>query len=415
MLKITAFNPSTRLSVLIFILLISAANIFCQKGDEVFVTVNDAVVVVEAYDFDGTKSSQGSGVIIKDKNILVTNFHIFAGNEKIVLKHNDKEIKYTEIVGMNIEKDVLILKLEEGDYPQVKIGNTSNLKTGSKVYAIGSPMGMENTITEGLVGGFRKFDDKKNNIEYIQISASLSPGSSGGAVLNADGELIGISTMGIKEAQNLNFAIKIEDVLNVDLGEYSDKVKLEAINYFFKGKSLYEDNKYDDAIKYYNKFLEKVPKDAICYNFRGLAYMHQKEWEKALKDFNESSKIDPNYLAPVINKADINYKMENYDAAIKDYTKISKQYPDLVGPVYSRGLAQMKLQEWDEAIKDFTKAIKIDKNYTEAWLNRGISHFYNHEYSEAIDDWTKAKNLNPSIAPTVNDWIDKADYYMSNQ
>lgn len=414
MLINNASNPLSYI-ILYLLLLLSPINIFTQKADEVFVTVNDAVVVVEAYDFDGTKSSQGSGVIIKDKNILITNFHIFAGNEKLVIKHNDKEIKFTEIIGMNIEKDVLILKLEESDFPQIKIGSTQNLKTGSKVYAIGSPMGMENTITEGLVGGFRTFDDKKNNIEYIQISASLSPGSSGGAVLNSEGELIGISTMGIKEAQNLNFAIKIEDVLNVDLGEYSDKVKLEAINYFFKGKSLFEDNKYDEAIKFYNKFLEKVPKDAICFNFRGLAYMQQKEWEKALKDFNESSRIDPKYLAPVINKADINYKMQNYDEAVKDYSKIIKQYPDLVGPIYSRGLTYMQLQDWDEAVKDFTKVIKLDKKYTEAWLNRGISHYYNHSYSEAIDDWTKAKNLNPSIAPTVNDWIDKADYFMSNQ
>lgn len=121
-----------------------------------FINVNDAIVVVEAYDFDGDKSSQGSGVIIKDKNILVTNFHIFAGNEKIVLKHQGKEIKFTEIIGLNIEKDVLILSFEEADYPADKIGSIANFKVGSKVYAIGSPLGMENTITEGLVGGFRK-------------------------------------------------------------------------------------------------------------------------------------------------------------------------------------------------------------------------------------------------------------------
>lgn len=94
----------------------------------------------------------------------------------------------------------------------------------------------------------------------MQISAALSPGSSGGAVLNSDGELIGINTMGLKEGENLNFSIKIEDVMSVDLGEYSDKVKLEAINYFFKGKDLYEDTKYEKSIEYFNKFLAKVPK-----------------------------------------------------------------------------------------------------------------------------------------------------------
>jgi tetratricopeptide (TPR) repeat protein len=379
------------------------------------VNINDAIVVIEAYDFDGNKASQGSGIILKDKNILITNFHIFAGNEKIKIMHKDKEIKYTEIIGLSIDKDVLVLKLEEGDYPQVKIGNSASMKVGNKVYAIGSPMGLENTITEGLVGGFRKLEDKKNNIEYIQISASLSPGSSGGAVLNSEGELIGISTMGIKEAQNLNFAIKIEDALSVDLGEYSDKIKLEAINYFFRGKNYYEDTKYEKALEYFNKYLLKVPNDPICLNFRGLTYLEMKNFEEALKDFNMAAKLDPSYLAPVINKADINYKMQEYDKAVADYTKIINKFPDMVGPIYSRGLAYMQLQEWEDAVKDFTKVIKLDNDYVEAYLNRGISYYYDHNYEEAINNWKKAKNMNPSLAPALNDWIDKADYFMSNQ
>jgi len=389
-------------------------NTFTQSADEIFTNVNDAIVVVEAYDFDGNKSSQGSGIILKDKNILLTNFHIFAGSEKLKIKHKDQEIKYTEIIGLNILKDVLVLKLEDGDFPQVKVGSSTEMKVGSKVYAIGSPLGMENTITEGLVGGFRKFEDKKNDIEYIQISAALSPGSSGGAVLNSQGELIGISTMGMKEGENLNFAIRIEDALNVDLGEYSDKVKLESINYFYRGKDYFEDTKYEKAIEYFNKFLAKVPNDAICLNFRGLTYLEMKDFEAALKDFNASSKADPTYLAPVINKADINYKMQEYDKAVADYTKIIKNYPDMVGPIYSRGLSYMKLQEWGDAIKDFTKVLKLDNDYVEAYLNRGISYYYDHNYEEAINNWKKAKNMKPSLAPVLNEWIDKADYFMSN-
>lgn len=396
-------------------ILLSSKTILTQTADEVFTNVNDAIVVVEAYDFDGVKSTQGSGVILKDKNIIITNFHILAGNEKIVLKHKDKEVKYSEIIGLSIDKDVLILKLEEADFPQIKVGNTAMLKVGSKVYAIGSPMGMENTITEGLVGGFRKFEDKKNDIEYVQISASLSPGSSGGAVLNAEGELVGISTMGFKEGQNVNFAIKIEDVMNVGLGEYSDKVKLESMNYFFKGKDLLEDNEYESAIEYFGKYLAKVPNDPICLNFRGLAYLQLKKYDESLKDFNLSSKLDPDYLAPVINKADINYKMEEYEKAVSDYNKIISKFPEMENAIYARGLAKMKLEDWSDAAKDFTKVIKLNKDYVQAYLNRGISYYYNEDYSAAIKDWKKAKNLSPELAPTLNEWIDKADYFMSNR
>jgi tetratricopeptide (TPR) repeat protein len=401
------------LSVKLFFLLIVCifqGRLYSQSPAEIFASVNDAIVVVEAFDFDGSKSGQGSGVILKDKGLLLTNFHIFAGNEKLVIKHKEKELKYTEIIGFSIEKDVLLLKMEDGDFPQIKVGSTQELMVGGKVYAIGSPLGMENTITEGLVGGFRKFDKKENELEYIQISTSLSPGSSGGAVLNSSGELIGISTWGFKKGENVNFAIKIEDVLSVDLGEFSDKLKLEAMNYFFKGKNLHEDNEFKKAVEFYTKYISKVPNDAKAYNFRGLAYMGMKEYEDALKDFNKSAKLDPAYFAPLLNKGDLNYKMENYDNAIKDFTQIIKRAPDLVAAYYARGLAQMKVQEWEDAVKDFTTVIKKEPNYVEAYINRGISYYYDKKYSDAIDNWRKAITLDPTLTNQLNEWIDKADY-----
>lgn len=392
---------------LLFIILTASA--YAQGADEIFANVNDAVVVVEAIDFDGTKTKSGSGVIIKDKGILVTNFHILAGNEKLKLKHKDAEIKYTEIIGFNVEKDVLILKVEDVNCAQIKVGISTDLKVGSKVYAIGSPMGLENTLSEGIVGGFRKFDKKENNLEYIQVTAPISPGSSGGAILNANGELVGISTMGYQEGENLGFAIKIEDALNVDLGEYADKVKLEAVNYFFKGKHLYEDTEYGKSIDFYTKYIEKVPGDAKGFNFRGLSYLQMKEYDKALKDFNQSAKLDPQYMAPLLNKGDLNYKMGDYEKAIKDFTKIIKLKPDLTSAYYARGLAYMKEKDWSDAVDDFTRVIDKDDEYLEAYINRGLSHYYNERYGEAIDDWKKVINMQPSLANELNSWIDQAD------
>ncbi len=405
--KLYAFTLKLFVLLLIFTSL-NSIKVFTQSADEIFSSVNDAIVVVEAYDFDGSKSKQGSGVIIKDKGILLTNFHVFAGNEKIKLKHIDKEVKFTEIIGFDVEKDILVLKIDEGDFPQIKVGNTSDLKVGSKVYAIGSPMGLENTLSEGLVSGFRKFDNKKD-MEYVQISAALSHGSSGGAVLNANGELIGISSMGITNGENLNFAIKIEDALNVNLGEYSDKVKLEAIIYFFKGKSLYDDGEYKAAIEYYDKYLQRVPVDAKAFNFRGLAYLQLKEYKLAEKDFNQSNKIDPEYMAPLLNKGDLSYKMEEYDKAIKDFTKIIAKKPDMLSAYYARGLARMKVKDWSEAVDDFNKVIKLDPDYIQAYINKGISYYYNEEYLDAVACWRKVIQMKPSLSDELNPWIEQAD------
>jgi len=122
-------------------------------------------------------------------------------------------IPYVDIIGVDVDKDLLILKIKGKKFPAVKIGNSKSLNVGQRVYAIGSPMGLENSISEGIISGLRSYDELRRS--FIQITASISPGSSGGAVVNDKGELIGISTLTFKQGQNLNFAIPIEDILKV--------------------------------------------------------------------------------------------------------------------------------------------------------------------------------------------------------
>ncbi|HRI84281.1 MAG TPA: tetratricopeptide repeat protein [Ignavibacteria bacterium] len=375
--------------------------------EEIFSNFKDAVVVIRAIDFDGNESSQGSGVIIKDKGILVTNFHIFAGNDKLVIKQNDIPVAYNEIIGLDIEKDILIIGLETTNFPSIKPANINDIKVGQKVFAIGSPMGLENTMSEGIVSGIRTLEDGKQ--EFIQFTASLSPGSSGGALLNSNGELIGISTMYLKKGQNLNFAVSIKDIEGITLGEYSDKIKLQALNHFFRGRNLHDEGRYSDAIKYYDKYISIFPNDAKAYNFRGLSFQGKKDFENAIKDLSKAIKLDPNYIAAISNRGECYFKMEKWDEAQKDFSKVLKIEPDNVSMYFNRGLAYSKEEDWDEAIDDFTKVIKANSMYTEAYMNRGLAYYYASNYELAIIDWKKCIKLDPSLTNTLNKLIDNAD------
>ncbi len=370
-------------------------------------------MVIYAYDYNGEKNKQGSGVVIKDKGILVTNFHVFAGNEKLEIRHNDSIIKYTEIIGVDIEKDILILKIDENNFPSIPVGKVEDIKIEQKVYAIGSPMGLENTLSDGLVSCMRNLGDKKKQ-NYIQITASLSPGSSGGAVLNSKGELIGISAMGYEEGQNLNFAIGIDDIFGVTLGEYKDKIKLEALNYFFKGKNLHEEGKYTEAIDYYTKYMKSFPSDAKAFNFRGLAYEDHKEYKKAINDFNQAIKIDPNYAIAYANRGECYFKLEETDMAIKDFSQVIKIEPDNMAAYYGRGLIRSKEEDWHDAVKDFSKVISKDPYYVQAYVNRGLAYYWLSDYEMAIIDWKKSIKLDSKLAPSLNQMIDKADYLWQN-
>jgi tetratricopeptide (TPR) repeat protein len=377
------------------------------SSEKIFEEANDAIVVINAIDFSGNKTVQGSGVILKDRGFIVTNFHIFAGNEKLEVMHNDSIINHSGIIGVDIEKDILILGLENGNYPLIPVGNSDEIKVGQKIYAIGSPMGLENTMSEGIISGIRKLGKLKK--DYIQITASLSPGSSGGAVLNSKGELIGVSTLAYKEGQNLNFAIKINEILAVKIGEITDKLKLEALGFFFKAQELQEEGDYNESIKFYDKYLKVYPTDERGFNFRGQAYFDKKDYEKAVKDYNSALKIKSDYTAAVINRADVYFKMEKYDKAIKDYSRAMKLESDNLYPVFARGLSYMQEEDWEEAIDDFTRVIKKEPEYAEAYINRGLAYYWKSKYEFAVIDWKKAIKLNPEYKNTLNKMINNAD------
>lgn len=375
--------------------------------EEIFANSQDAVVVIKSIDYDGKENSQGSGVIIKDRGIIVTNFHIFAGNEKLEVRHNDMTLEIDEITGIDIEKDILILKIQDKNYPLLKLGNPDEIKVGQKIYTIGSPMGLENTMSEGIISGLRNLGDNDQN--FIQFTASLSPGSSGGAVLNTKGELIGISTMTYKNGQNLNFAISIKDIEGVTLGKYSDKKKLEALNFFFKGQNLQEEGKYSEAVENYDKYLKIFPDDAKGYNYKGIALMDKKDFESAVKDFNKALKLDPKYTAALSNRGECYYKMDDFENAAKDFSKVLKMDPDNIEMHYARGLIYSKEEDWDKAVKDFTKVIEVNPDYMEAYLNRGLAYYGKSDYELAIIDWKKCIKLEPGMTNTFNRLIDQAD------
>src|ERR1039458_1223501 len=141
------------------------------SAEEIYMKVSPAVVVIHAYDFNDKLADQVSGVVLNDKGYLVTNYHILSGNKRIEILHGKEIIPYVDIIGIDVDKDILILKIKAKTFSSVKIGNSKSLNIGQRVYAIGSPMGLENSISEGIISGLRSYDELNRN--FIQITASI--------------------------------------------------------------------------------------------------------------------------------------------------------------------------------------------------------------------------------------------------
>ena len=156
--------------------------------------------------------ASGSGVMIGASGYIITNCHVVTSGKIYAVRiENYDNVYFTDrIIKYHDKNDLAILKIDRNLSPLAIYDGRRPLVRGQKVVAIGSPMGMFNSVSDGIISGFRNMDDTN----MIQFTAPISSGSSGGAVLNMYGEIIGISTMGIAPdegvAQNLNLAVSYE-------------------------------------------------------------------------------------------------------------------------------------------------------------------------------------------------------------
>jgi len=147
-------------------------------------------------------SSQGSAVAVSPRE-AVTNCHVVSQGRTITLINGNTTLK-AEIVAADLTTDRCFLRVEGELLPVPGFRDYETLVVGETVYTIGSPKGLVNTLGSGLLSGLRTVEDK---MEYIQISAPISSGSSGGGLFDERGNLIGVTTFTIRDAQNLNFAL----------------------------------------------------------------------------------------------------------------------------------------------------------------------------------------------------------------
>ena len=154
--------------------------------------------------------SVGSGFIIDKSGYVVTNNHVIEDADKIVVKLDDDHEYDATVVGRDPNTDIALLKVEsDTDLPFIKLGNSKELKIGQWVVAIGSPFGLERTVTAGIVSAKGRVIGSGPYDDFIQTDASINPGNSGGPLLNMDGEVVGINTAIIASASGIGFAIPI--------------------------------------------------------------------------------------------------------------------------------------------------------------------------------------------------------------
>lgn len=154
-------------------------------------------------------SGTGSGFIISSDGYILTNFHVVKNASKITVKTRDEKNYIAKLVGKDQYSDLAVIKINENGLNPVKLGDSSKIRPGEWAVAVGSPQGLDHTVTLGIISALSRQIPEFSNVSFIQTDAAINPGNSGGPLLNIKGEVIGINTAILGTAQNIGFAIPI--------------------------------------------------------------------------------------------------------------------------------------------------------------------------------------------------------------
>lgn len=335
---------------------------------EVVQHVGDAVVLLDVKK-DGL-TGQGTGFLVGPDGLLVTSLHVLDGATRlsVVFRDGTRSSDIT-VRAFDVECDLVAVNVEATGRSLLTIGSTSGLSPGTKILVIGNPLGLEQTVTEGIVSAWREPSDEPADDDspgsfalelppcrMIQISADIAAGSSGGPVLGENGEVIGVATSGVHGASGLNFAVPIDDVPDLlanddamDLetfGECVDDARLEMARPVYEQASdAHERSELDlarllveRAIRWYPRYEEALLLSGRIEIARGRA-------DRAEKRIDDAIRVAPDNPDGWYLRGRLHYLLG-----------LSKQDPALI----------------TEAEKSYRKALALDPRHGESAFDLGV-------------------------------------------
>ena len=299
-----------------------------------------ATVYLEMKDKNGKTLGIGSGFFVKP-NLIATNYHVIEGAAKGTAKLVGKYTTYNieGVTATDRDNDLALLKVTAYGIQPLFLGNSDTVRIGETVYVAGNPKGLEGTFSDGIISSRRD----KYTKERLQMTAPISPGSSGGPVLNRKGEVIGVSFAQYRalDAENLNFAIPSKYL-----------------------KALFSLSSTAKPLGQNNVFIS-----ADTYSRRGYAKAELGDYRGAIADYTEVIRLQPDVASAHYNRGLAKGKLGQHFAAIVDFDTAIRLKPDLVEAYNNRGLAKDKLGQYTAAITDYNTAIRLESNFALAYNN----------------------------------------------
>ncbi len=403
--------------------------------------VEPSIVVILTYNKEGEILGQGSGFFINQEGDVITNYHVLQGATRAMIKTNDgREYPVEKILAEDKAGDLIqvAVKIPKEAVRPLPIMTTLP-EVGEKIIVIGTPLGLDKTVSDGIVSAVREIPGFGR---IVQLTAPISPGSSGSPVINMKGGVIGVATFFIVAGQNLNFAIPGERIarLAIHQGEtLSEREEIRIKDWLASAEGLYAiglrflwAENYEKALPYFVETIKKNPEHAQAYFQIGYCLAKLGQYQEAIGPYQQAIRINPkdadihnnlcvaygmtgrygdaiescgqairlkSDLAEAHNNLGWSYqRLGRYQEGIQACKKAIRLKPDFAAAHYNLGNNYSSLKKYDEAIDSYKEAIRIKFDYAEGHLDLGAAYFHTGRFEEAIDSYKQAIRLKPSLA-----------------
>ena len=372
--------------------------------------IKPSAVAIETFDSRGEKLSRGSGFFIAVDRV-VTNRHVIDNAFRAeVHSYNGSVYPVRGVIAVDAEGDLALLRVEAppNQVRPLLLDKTSP-QEGESVVVIGNPFGLEGSVTNGIVSAVR---DIPTFGRIIQITAPISPGSSGSPVVNMQGQVIGVATLQITGGQSVNFAIPSERISQLQSGallSLSDLVatsgrnkRAKAVQSFRDGLSFLSKDDCENALPYFEKAVESDNNYAEAWAQAGFCREKLGRHADAIEASKKAVNLRPS-AESYFNIGLANYYLKQYRDAAESYRQSIKLDPyNAADAYYALGLVYRDWGRPDDEIQAYKQAIRLRQDYTSAYERLGSRYLKSKKYSEAVDVFKQISVLKPGDANAPN-------------
>jgi tetratricopeptide (TPR) repeat protein len=386
------------------ILLAAASTVSAQEFlPELVKRIKPSAVAIETFDARGNTLSRGSGFFISSDRII-TNRHVIDRSSRVEIHLVDgKKFPVKGVLAVDGEGDLALLQVEVPKELAVPLPIVRTVpQEGEFVVVVGNPFGLEGSVSNGIVSAVREISGYGR---IIQITAPISPGSSGSPVVNMMGQVIGVATLQAAEGQSLNFAVPADRIAQLKVGDLQSVSNVTAENNrskrslaersYAQGLAQLSLDDYAKALPYFERATEIDPSYAEAWYQSGYCNGILGRHTDALRASKQAAKLRPDWAAAYVNIGTSSFALGLYKDAADAYKQAIKLDDDNAEIQYALGLTYGKLNRTDEEILAYKRALALKPDHANSIEKIGLAYFKQKRYPEAANAFEQLKTYKP--------------------